>query len=59
MDVLGSLIAAAVYRKLDFALLREASSSPRSAARRKFYDLHQANKSELAAKPLEYIGGLY
>lgn len=28
-------------------------------ARRKFYDLHQANKSELAAKALEYIGGLY
>jgi elongation factor P--beta-lysine ligase len=28
-------------------------------ARRKFYDLHEANKSELAAKALEYIGGLY
>ena len=28
-------------------------------ARRKFYDLHEANKSELAAKGLEYIGGLY
>src|SRR5690554_7949869 len=28
-------------------------------ARRKFYDLHQANQSELAAKALEYIGRLY
>jgi len=28
-------------------------------ARRKFYDLHQANKSELAAHALEYIGQLY
>ena len=28
-------------------------------ARRKFYDLHQANKSELAAQALEYIGQLY
>lgn len=28
-------------------------------ARCKFYDLHEANKSELAAKALEYIGGLY
>lgn len=28
-------------------------------ARRKFYDLHEANKSELAAKALEYLGGLY
>ena len=28
-------------------------------ARRKFYDLHEANKCELAAKALEYIGGLY
>lgn len=28
-------------------------------ARRKFYDLHEANKSELAARALEYIGGLY
>jgi hypothetical protein len=28
-------------------------------ARRKFYDLHQANKSELAAQGLEYIGQLY
>jgi transposase len=28
-------------------------------ARRKFYDLHQTNKSELAAKALEYIGQLY
>ena len=28
-------------------------------ARRKFYDLHEANKSELAARALDYIGGLY
>ena len=28
-------------------------------ARRKFYDLHQANKSQLAAQALEYIGQLY
>lgn len=28
-------------------------------ARRKFYDLHDANKSELAVKALETIGGLY
>jgi len=28
-------------------------------ARRKFYDLHEVNRSELAAKTLEYIGGLY
>lgn len=28
-------------------------------ARRKFYDLQQANKSELAAQALEYIGQLY
>lgn len=28
-------------------------------ARRKFYDLHEASKSELASKALEYIGGLY
>jgi hypothetical protein len=28
-------------------------------ARCKFYDLHQANKSELAAHVLEYIGQLY
>ena len=28
-------------------------------ARRKLYDLHEANKSELAAKALEYISGLY
>ncbi|WP_267284897.1 IS66 family transposase [Klebsiella pneumoniae] len=39
-----------------------ATALPKSAvwpARRKFYDLHEANKSELAAKALEYIGGLY
>jgi transposase len=28
-------------------------------ARRKFHDLHETNKSELAAKALEYICGLY
>jgi hypothetical protein len=28
-------------------------------ARRKFYDLHQTNKSEVAAQALEYIGQLY
>ena len=28
-------------------------------ARRKFYDLHKANKSELAAQALEYIGQMY
>ena len=28
-------------------------------ARRNFYDLHKANKSELAAQALEYIGQLY
>ncbi|WP_198064226.1 IS66 family transposase, partial [Neptunomonas qingdaonensis] len=28
-------------------------------ARRKFFDLHQANKSELAAHALEYMGQLY
>lgn len=28
-------------------------------ARRKFYDLREANKSELEAKALEYIVGLY
>ncbi|MEH6707080.1 MAG: IS66 family transposase [Alloalcanivorax venustensis] len=28
-------------------------------ARRKFHDLHVANKSELAARALEYIGALY
>ena len=27
-------------------------------ARRKFYNLHEANKSELADKALDYIGGL-
>ena len=28
-------------------------------ARRKFYDLHEANNSELAAKALGFFGGLY
>lgn len=28
-------------------------------ARRRLYDLHESNKGELAAKALEYIGGLY
>ncbi|KKL70205.1 hypothetical protein LCGC14_2107230 [marine sediment metagenome] len=28
-------------------------------ARRKFYDLHQANQSQIAAQALEYIGQLY